>query len=416
MARAKKATTTRKANGSGNGSARGAQTARKSRKAEAASRVAAGNGPGGKIRYAVVGLGWFAQTAILPAFAHATSNSRLVALFSESPKKLKILGRKYRIDPANLFGMDEYDEALRAGDIDAVYIAVPNHLHRDYAVRAAEAGVHVLCEKPMSVTEEDCEAMIDAAEEHGVRLMVAYRLHFERASLEAIEIVQSGKLGEPRIYDGVFCNKIEDPDNTRLNPIEQGGGTLYDIGIYCLNAVRSLFRAEPEEVFAISARGANPLFSRGDEMTSVVMKFPGERLATFTSSFGAASHHHYDVYGTKGHLRVEPAFEFAEGMGYRLTIGEKTRERKFPKRDQIAPEILTFSDCIRQNTDPEPSGREGLADVRVIRALYHSARTGRPVSLPPFERRRRPGIAQELRRPPVPRAPRLVAVDAPSGN
>lgn len=405
MAKPKRETTPRKRRGT---AARPASHRRGSRGSSA------GRPPRkGRVRYAVVGLGWFAQTAILPAFAHATRNSELVALFSEDPNKLQALGRRYGIDPARRFPIDEFDEALLAGGIDAVYIAVPNHLHCDFAVRAAHAGVHVLCEKPLAVTESDCETMIHAAEESGVRLMTAYRLHFERASLEAIEIVQSGRLGEPRIYSAVFCNEIRDRDNIRLGPIAEGGGTLYDIGIYCLNAARALFRSEPEEVFAISANGGDGRFRRTDEMTAAVLKFPGERLATFTSSFGAASHHHYDVYGTKGHLRVEPAFEFAEGMEYRLTIGEKTRVRKFGKSDQIAPEILSFSDGILRDREPEPSGREGLADVRVIRALYSSARTGRPVSLPPFERRRRPGIEQEIRRPPVGRT-HLVGAKAPS--
>ncbi|MEO8190794.1 MAG: Gfo/Idh/MocA family oxidoreductase [Acidobacteriota bacterium] len=368
-----------------------------------------------KVRYGMVGLGWFAQVAILPAFAHASRNSELVALFSDDPEKLRTLGRKYRIDPANQFGYDGYDAALRSGAIDAVYIALPNHLHREYTVRAARAGVHVLTEKPMAVTEKDCEAMIRACGGNGVQLMVAYRLHFEKANLEAVEIVQSGKLGEPRIYNSVFCNDVKDPDNIRLNPIEEGGGTLYDIGIYCLNAARYLFRSEPEEVFAISASNDDPRFRKADEMTTAVLKFPGERLATFTSSFGAASSHHYDVFGTKGHLRVEPAFEFAEGMSHRLTIGGKTREKKFEKRDQIAPEILTFSECIMTGREPEPSGREGLADVRVIRALYKSAKTGRSVTLPPFEKRQRPGRKQELLRPPG-RPQELVHADAPSGE
>ena len=376
-------------------------------------RPAGGRGPK-KIRYGVVGLGWFAQVAILPAFAHAGRNSELVALFSDDAQKLRKLGRKYRIDPERLYAYDRYDQALRSGEIDAVYIAVPNHLHRDYTVRAARAGVHVLCEKPMAVTEKDCEAMIRACADNGVKLMIAYRLHFERANLEAVELVQSGRLGEPRIYNSVFCNDVQDPDNIRLNPIEEGGGTLYDIGIYCLNAARYLFRSEPEEVLAMSARNDDPRFKKIDEMTSAVLKFPGDRLATFTSSFGAASSHHYDVFGTKGSLRVEPAFEFAEGMTHRVKIGEKTREKKFQKRDQVAPEILTFSECVTTGRDPEPSGREGLADVRVIRALYRSAKTGRSVKLPPFSKPVRPGLEQEIRRPPVGHQ-RLVEVDAPSG-
>ncbi len=370
---------------------------------------------GRRVRYAVVGLGWFAQVAILPAFAHASKNSELVALFSDDPKKLQALSRKLGIGRERLYDYDRYDEVLREGGIDAVYIALPNHLHADFAVRAARAGVHVLCEKPMAVTEKECEAMIRAAEKNRVKLMVAYRLHFERGNLEAVELVQSGKLGDPRIYNSVFCNDVKDPDNIRLNPIEQGGGTLYDIGIYCLNAARYLFRSEPEEVFAMSANGGDPRFHRIDEMTTAVLRFPGERLATFTSSFGASSSHHYEVFGTRGSLRVEPAFEFAEAMEHRVTIGEKTRQKKFPKRDQVAPEIVTFSECILDDRSPESSGREGLADVRVIRALYRSAATGKPVALPPYAKRTRPTLKQEVHRPPVGHR-ELVAVDAPSGD
>ena len=368
-----------------------------------------------KVRYAVVGLGWFAQTAILPAFRHARENSELAALVSEDPDKLAKLGRRYGIDEANLFSTDAYADALASGAFDAVYLAVPNHLHRDYAVRAARAGIHVLCEKPMAVTTEECEDMIEAAKEGGVRLMIAYRLHFERANLEAVEVVQSGKLGEPRVYSSVFCNQVLDPDNIRLNPISRGGGTLYDIGIYCLNAARYLFRSEPEEVFALSASRDDPRFRDADEMTAAVLRFPGERLASFTSSFGAASGHHYEVLGTKGSLRVEPAFEFAEGMEHRVKIGDRERHKKFARRDQVAPEIVTFSDCVLRGRDPEPSGREGLADVRVIEALYESARTRRPVRLDPYEKRRRPTLEQEVRKPPV-EEPELVNVDAPGGD
>ncbi len=368
-----------------------------------------------KVRYGVVGLGWFAQVAILPAFAHARKNSELTALFSEDPEKLRKLGKKYGVPPERRFGYDRYDEALQSGLVDAVYIAVPNHLHREYAVRAAKARVHVLCEKPMAVTVEECEDMIDAAEENGVRLMIAYRLHFEKANLEAVEAVRSGKIGEPRIYDSVFCNDVEDPDNIRLGPIEKGGGTLYDIGIYCLNAARYVFRAEPQEVFAVSANNGDPRFEECDEMTACVLRFPDERLATFTASFGAASSHRYTVFGTEGSVRLEPAFEFAESMKMRVKIGEKEREKEFDKRDQIAPEIQYFSECILADREPEPNGREGLADVRVITALYESARTGRPIRLGPYEKRRRPTLEQERHAPPVGHQD-LVHVDAPSGE
>jgi predicted dehydrogenase len=363
-----------------------------------------------KIRYAVVGLGHIAQVAVLPAFAHA-ENSELAALVSDDPQKLEKLGRRYKVKER--FSYDQYDDCLRSGIVDAVYIALPNHLHRSYTERAARAGVHVLCEKPMAVTEEDCLSMIRTTEENGVKLMVAYRLHFEEANLKAIDLVQSGKLGDPRLFDSVFTMQVKEGD-IRLSPRESGGGTLYDIGIYCINAVRNLYGAEPMEVVAFSSNNGDPRFQQCEEMTSAILRFPGrERLASFTCSFGAADVSSYRVVGTEGEIEMDPAYEYAGELVQRVTIKGKKRERKFPKRDQFAPELVSFSECILTGASPEPSGWEGLADVRVIRALYRSADTGRPVTLEPFEKEDRPSLDQEITRPPV-RKPELVNTEAPS--
>lgn len=365
-----------------------------------------------RVRYAVVGLGYIAQVAVLPAFAHARENSELVALVSDDAEKLRALGRKYRVD--HTFGYDRFEEGLREAAVDAVYIALPNHLHREYTERAAAAGVHVLCEKPMAVTEEDCRAMIEACDRQGVKLMIAYRLHFEEANMKAVELVQSGRLGDARIFDSVFTMQVKQGD-IRLNPRAEGGGTLYDIGIYCINAARYLFEAEPTEVVAVSAKSADPRFAAPgvDEMTSAVLKFPGDRLATFTSSFGSADVARVQVVGTEGDLVMDPAYEYAEALTHRVTIGGRSREKTFPKRDQFAPELVYFSECVMTGEDPEPSGWEGLADVRVIRALYASADGGEPVRLSPFDKRDRPGIDQEIRKPAV-QKPRLVKVEEPT--
>ncbi len=363
-----------------------------------------------KIRYAVVGLGHIAQVAVLPAFAHAR-NSELIALVSNDPEKLEKLGRKYKVKAR--FSYDQYDECLASGLVDAVYIALPNHLHREYSVRASEAGVHVLCEKPMAVTEDDCLAMIRAADENNVKLMVAYRLHFEEANLKAIDIVQGGRLGEPRLFDSVFTMMVKEGD-IRLNPRELGGGTLYDIGVYCINAARNLFGAEPMEVVAFSANCGDRRFTECEETTSAILRFPGkERLAAFTCSFGAADVSSYRVVGSRGDLVMDPAYEYAGELKQRTTIDGRSRERTFAKRDQFAPELISFSECIQTGAAPEPSGWEGLADVRVVRALYRSADTGQPVTLEPFSKARRPSLEQEIRKPPV-REPDLVNTEAPS--
>ena len=363
-----------------------------------------------KIRYAVVGLGHIAQVAVLPAFAHA-ENSELAALVSDDPEKLEKLGRRYKVKAR--FSYDQFEKCLKSGAVDAVYIALPNHLHREYTERAARAGVHVLCEKPLAVTEADCLAMIRVCEENGVKLMVAYRLHFEEANLKAIELVQAGRLGEPRLFDSVFTLQVKEGD-IRLNPRELGGGPLYDIGVYCINAVRNLFGAEPMEVVAFSANNGELRFQQCEEMTSAILRFPGrERLASFTCSFNGADVGTYRVVGTKGELVMDPAYAYAEDLTQRVRIHGRTRERTFPKRDQFAPELISFSECILTGAAPEPSGWEGFADVRVIRALYRSADTGAPVTLPPFSKKDRPSLAQEIRRPAV-RKPDLVNTEAPS--
>lgn len=363
-----------------------------------------------KIRYAVVGLGHIAQVAVLPAFAHA-ENSEVAALVSHDPEKLTKLGRRYKVK--NLFSYDQYADCLQSGLVDAVYIALPNHLHRDYAERAARAGIHVLCEKPMAVTEEDCISMIRTAEEHNVKLMVAYRLHFEEANLRAIDLVQSGKLGDARLFDSVFTMQVKEGD-IRLGPRELGGGTLYDIGVYCINAVRSIYGAEPMEAVAFSSNNGDPRFQQCEEMTSCILRFPGkERLANFTCSFGAADVSSYRVVGTKGELSMDPAYEYAAELVQHTTIDGRTRQRTFPKRDQFAPELISFSDCILTGADPESSGWEGLADVRVIRALYRSADTGAPVTLDPFDKYNRPSLDQVISRPGI-RKPQLVNTESPS--
>jgi glucose-fructose oxidoreductase len=361
-----------------------------------------------KVRYAVIGQGWFSQAAVLPAFENA-QNAELFALFSGDPSKLKKLGEKYKV-PHTLHYSD-YDGFLEAGLVDAVYIVLPNSMHCEYTVRAARAGVHVLCEKPMAVSEDECEEMIRACDENRVKLMIGYRLHFEEANLKAIEVVRSGEIGKPRIFNSVFTMQVRE-NNIRVKA-DLGGGPLYDIGVYCINAARYIFREEPEEVTAFTGAGDDRRFREVEEQVSAMLRFSGGRLATFTAGFGAEAGSAYDVVGTKGRLRVCPAYEFSADLRHELTVEGKTQEQVFKKRDQIGPEITYFSDCILKGETPEPSGWEGLADVRIIRALYRSAETGRSVALAPFERARRPGMDQESHAPPV-SAPKIIRAETPS--
>ncbi len=362
-----------------------------------------------QIRYAVVGLGYIAQVAVLPAFAHAKSNSVLQALVSDDPIKLKKLGEKYGV--SMLYSYDQYRECLESGEIDAVYIALPNSMHADFSILAANHGVHVLCEKPLAATVDECERMISATEDHDVKLMTAYRLHFEEANLEAIEIIKSGKIGEPRMFNSTFSMQVKD-GNIRLRR-DLGGGPLLDLGIYCLNAARYILGSEPLEVTTLVGNIGEKRFSRVEEAVAALMRFPNDCLATFMCSFGAADASFYQIIGTEGVLRVEPAFEYQDSLVHHLTKDGKTKKRAFQKRDQFAAELIYFSECIQKNRTPEPSGLEGLADVRIINAIYESAYTGEAVAIEPLVKRLRPTKKQEIHRPPVRFEPQLVHAESP---
>lgn len=366
---------------------------------------------GEPVRFAVVGQGHFAQTSILPAFA-STRTCELKAIFSDDDHKLGALRGKYAVSAA--LGYGHYDEYLRAGEVDAVYIALPNDLHREYTVRAARAGVHVLVEKPIALDANEAERMKVVCEESDVKLMVAYRLHFEGATLDAIDRVASGTIGRPRFFSTTFAMQVE-AGNIRTRA-ERGGGPLLDLGVYCVNAARALFRAEPTEVSAMSAtRASDARFAEIDEQLTAILRFPDDRLAQMTCSFGAYDHSSLTVVGENGRIDMDPAYDHATDLTVRTQVaGRKPQEKRFPRRDQIAAELDAFAGCVREDREPEPSGEEGLADMRVLDAIQRSIETGRAEPVDPLERHLRPSRKQEIARFPQARPAAPIHVERPS--
>ena len=361
------------------------------------------------LRFAVVGLGHIAQAAVLPAFRHARKFAELTALVSGSPAKLKQLGKRYGVK--HLYSYRDSRDLFTSGLVDAVYIALPNSQHAAWTIRAADAGLHVLCEKPLAVSVHDCERMIDACERNNVHLMTAYRLHFERCNLEVADLVRKKRIGEARYFDSQFSMQVKD-GNIRVQR-ELGGGPEYDIGIYCMNAARYVFAAEPTQVFATATNSGDKRFREVPETVHVLMKFPGNRVANFICSFGAADRSRYEIVGTKGSVICEPAYEYAEGLAYELTIGEKKRRKQFAKSDQFAPELIHFAKCVRSGRRPEPSGKEGLIDVAILEAIHRSIQSGRWESVAvPQIKVHRPSLDQEILRPAVPREPKLVQAES----
>lgn len=356
------------------------------------------------VRYAVVGAGNIAQMAVLPAFAHAKHNSQLVALVSGDAEKRRELSQRYELELEGDYS--ELESIIERGWVDAVYLATPNTHHKDLAIRAAQVGAHVLCEKPLAPTASDCRAIMDACAKNGVRLMVAYRLHFEEASLKAIEIARGGQLGEPRLFSAFFSHVVREGD-IRRDPSLAGGASL-DLGVYCINSARQLFGAEPERVLAqVVERDGT------DDTVSAVLTFPGDRMAQFCISNSVAGVSSYRIAGTEGDLRVEPAYEYVGELVHHLTRGDKTERKVFKKGDQFAPELKYFSDCILAGREPEPSGEEGWCDVRVVEAILESGRSGGPVRLEPYSRRQKPVLAQADHERPV-KKPEPVRAPSPS--
>jgi predicted dehydrogenase len=368
----------------------------RSPRARVAQRPSDSRPAGEPLRFAVVGLGYFAQAAVLPAFRKA-KGAEVVALVSDDATKLRELGEEYGIEESRRVRYEGYDDLLASGEVDAVYICLPNDLHAAYTVRAARHGVHVLCEKPLAVTAADCRRMVEACDKAGVRLMTAYRLHFNDANLEAIQAITDGDIGTPRFFVSSFATQVK-PGGIRTRGPERGGGPLYDIGIYCINAARYLFRAEPSWVFGSGETGQDQARFRAiDEQVTCVLGFPEGRTATFTASYGAADVACYEVYGTAGSLCLENAYEFSTTMRLEVEGSKGSWTRRYLKRDQVAPEITHFADCIRSGKDPEPSGKEGLIDVAIIEALQRSITSGKRIDLTVPTRRRRPTEQQAMR-------------------
>ncbi|MGC3967739.1 MAG: Gfo/Idh/MocA family oxidoreductase [Pirellulales bacterium] len=360
------------------------------------------------VRFAVVGLGHFAQTAILPAFANTDGKAKLAALVTGDVDKAAKLGRKY---DAPAWSYDAFADLVASGAIDAVYVATPNSEHRSYVEQAAKGRVHVLCEKPLAYSVADARAMVAACRRAKVHLMTAYRLHFEAGNLAAIKVVKEEKIGEAKYFASTHTMQVE-PDNIRTD-LELGGGPLEDIGIYCLNAARYVFQDEPVEVSAHAVHGTDRRFREVPEGVAVTLLFPRERIATFFCGFGQTKVSEYRILGTEGQLTMDPAFTWNGDIVQTVTRNGKSKTITFEHRDQVAAELVYFADCIRNNRKPEPSGVEGLIDVRLIDAIRRAYTKGRSVRIGPLGKDRRPHPAQAIKKGP-PRKPKPVKAKAPA--
>lgn len=342
--------------------------------------------PEERVGFAVMGLGRLSLEEILPAFA-ACKSARLVALVSGSPEKARTVARQYGIAPDAVHGYDEVHELAADPAVQAVYVVTPNGRHRDDVLAVAQAGKHVLCEKPMANTVAEAREMVEACRAARVKLMIAYRCQYEAFNREAIRLIRSGELGRPRVLEAVNTQVQGPGSQWRLKGPMAGGGALPDIGLYCLNGVRAMLGEEPVEVFA---RIVNP---EGDERYATVeetmvfmLRFPSGAIANCATSYGAHESKDLRIRLEKGWIDLENAFAY---RGQRLRVArrkadhEAVEELRLEAKNQFAQEIDHFADCIRRDAVPRTPGEEGLQDQLLMEALYRSAREGGAVAIAP---------------------------------
>lgn len=363
---------------------------------------------GRKVRYGVVGIGWISQTAFLPGVEH-TGNSEVVAFVSGHEEKAARVGEKYGVSA--LYSYEDYDDLLASGTVDAIYLATPNFDHVDLAVRTLRAGIHLLLEKPMAISVEQCEQIIAAAASSGAKLMVAYRLHHEPATLKAFEVARSGQLGHLRYFNSSFSQPVNYQNHRAKNGF--WAGPVPDMGPYPINTVRNLFGAEPIEVSAMGVRTDPERFRDFEDQVAVNLRFPGDRIATMLMSYSGADLDDYRVVGTLGDLYSSPAFGMNAAMKHVTTVGKNKSEESFPKTDHFGGELKYFSNCILEGRQPEADGEEGMLDIRVIAAVERALQTGQPQTLEPYTRSVRPTSDQEEKLK-VPKEPQLIDVHKPA--
>jgi len=336
------------------------------------------------IGYAVVGLGSIAETAVLPALGNSKT-SKLIALVSRDESRAQQVGAKFGVK--HCYSYENYDQCLSQPSVDAVFITSVNSAHAEQTIRAAKAGKHVLCEKPMATSVEDCRRMVEACRAHRVRLMIAYRKYFEPGSVALKKLVSSGKLGRLRHMFSSYT-EIIDPGKAKtwqLNQKLAGGGSLMDIGIYCVNTMRWVAGNSPIDATAYRWTDDPKRFSEVEDSITFRLTHPDGLVCQGTSSYSSMAASFVQVHGDQGWAALNPAFAFEEERRLFGKIRGRWFERTFKVIDEFALELNAFAESIRRGRDPEPDGMEGMRDLATIEAIYRSARENRTIPIQSIE-------------------------------
>lgn len=328
-----------------------------------------------KLGIALVGLGNYANGQLAPALQE-TEKCYLAGIVTRTPSKAEEWKKKYNIPDKNIYNYENYDEIADNPDIDIIYVVLPNSMHPEYTIRAAKAGKHVISEKPMATSVEDCQRMIDACKENNVKLSIGYRLHFEPHNQRVMELGQQQVFGKVNSVSGANSFVINDPSRWRLDKELAGGGPLMDVGIYVVQGACYTLGEDPVAVTAEFGKVTKPeLFDEVEQSIQWKMEFPSGVVAECSTSY-AENASFLRGEAENGWWELSPAY------GYSGIKGETSEgPMDYPQVNQQARQMDAFADCIINNKESRVPGEMGLRDVRIMMAIYEAAEKGKRISL-----------------------------------
>ena len=332
--------------------------------------------PGRKLGVALVGLGSLSTHQIAPALLK-TNFCKLTGIVTGHPAKAAQWKTQYNIPDKNIYDYDTMGNMADNPDIDIVYVVTPNGLHADHTIKAAKAGKHVLCEKPMEVSPEKCQQMIDACKTAGKQLAVGYRLHFDPNHLECVRLAREKVFGNLNLIQAEYGFRMGDPKQWRMNRALSGGGPLMDVGIYALQASRYLTGEEPALVSAVQTNNDPAKYQDIEESITFQLKFPSGVIANCSTTYNFNGLDRFRAFADRGWFELGPAYGYGGIQGKR-SDGKWTA---FPPMDQFAAEMDDFAQCILENRPTKVPGEEGLRDLKIMMAIYEAAQAGKAVNL-----------------------------------
>lgn len=327
-----------------------------------------------KLGVALVGLGSYATHQLAPALQKA-GNCYLAGIVTGTPEKAEKWKKQYNIPESNIYNYQNFDRIADNKAIDVVYVVLPNSMHHEFTIRAAKAGKHVICEKPMAVSVKEGREMIDACKAAGVRLFIGYRLHSEPFTQEAMRFRTRPDVGKVKVVASEMGFRIGDPAQWRLRKALAGGGAMMDVGIYAIQGARYSIGEEPVAVTAQEYKTDPVKFGEVDETIVWQMEFPGGAVSSSITSYACHVERLF-ISAEGGWLELRPAFGYGPIKG-RTNKGELN----LPTVHHQTAQMEDFSKCILENCKSDADGEEGLKDMIVIEAIYEAVRTGKRVKI-----------------------------------